>query len=367
VTNLPAGERVIRCFLGEPIDHVPFGVGIGWATWWETLENWKKASGNPNLNIGQEIGADNDAAHVAVKYGIFPYFEPQVLEQNDSYTVVRNESGITYRTRAGCITMPEYLDYPVKTYDDWVKLREERLQFSAPGRMDFDWEAFRATIARTGEMVIVGCFPWGVFGTARDLMGAEELLVAFHDQPRLVHEMMEHMTGLWLDIYGAIAKEVQIDHIHIWEDMSGKQGSLISPRMVRDFMMPCYDRIAAFAKENGVRLVSVDTDGNCAELVPIMMEHGVNVMTPFEVQAGNDIREYRKQYPTLGIWGGLDKRVLGGTRADVDREIAKAAWMIERGRYIPCCDHHIPPEATWENFKYYATEIKKLCYGAHGA
>jgi len=37
--------------------------------------------------------------------------------------------------------------------------------------------------------------------------------------------------------YEQLAPHVQIDMIHIWEDMSGKQGSLISPAMIEAFMM----------------------------------------------------------------------------------------------------------------------------------
>jgi uroporphyrinogen-III decarboxylase len=165
-------------------------------------------------------------------------------------------------------------------------------------------------------------------------------------------------------MYERVAAEVQIDHIHIWEDMAGRQGSLISPDMVEEFMMPCYDRIVAFAKAYGVRMVSVDTDGDCSQLVPVFMKHGINMMFPFEVQAGCDIREYRKQYPTLGIVGGLDKRPLAGTNlAEVDAEVERARWVIKNGgRYIPGFDHLIPPDARWETFQYAVNQLKHLCY-----
>ena len=127
--------------------------------------------------------------------------------------------------------------------------------------------------------------------------------------------------------------------------------------------MPCYDRIAAFARAHGVRLISVDTDGDCSELVPLMMRHGVNVFFPFEVQAGNDILTYRKQYPTLGIMCGLDKRALAGTRADIDREVERARAMIQQGRYVPGFDHLIPPDVGWENFQYAATRLRQVCGG----
>ena len=126
-------------------------------------------------------------------------------------------------------------------------------------------------------------------------------------------------------------------------------------------MMPCYDRIADFAKRHGVRVISVDTDGNCSELVPLMMAHGVNVFMPFEVQAGNDLFDYRRRYPTLGIMGGLDKRALAADRAAIDIEVEKARRMVRLGRYIPMFDHLIPPDVPWENMKYAAERIREVC------
>ena len=176
--------------------------------------------------------------------------------------------------------------------------------------------------------------------------------------------VMRHLTDLWISLWLRIAQEIQIDRIHIWEDMSGRQGSLVSPKMVEEFMMPCYDRIGAVGRENGVRVVSVDTDGDVSELVPIFMRHGVNLIYPFEVQAGNDILEYRRKYPDLGILGGLDKRALAKDHAAIDREIDKAREMVKHGRYIPCFDHLIPPDVPWENYKYAAEQMRDVCFKA---
>ena len=98
-----------------------------------------------------------------------------------------------------------------------------------------------------------------------------------------------------------------------------------------------------------------------------MMEHGINAFLPFEVQAGNDILAYRRQYPTLGIIGGLDKRALAGSKDDIDREIAKAGQMLEQGRYIPGFDHLIPPDVPWENYRYAAERMKEVCFSTASA
>jgi len=360
--SLPPGERLIRTLIGQPVDRVPFGVGLGWLPWWQTNERWKRESGITDLNTWNFFGFDPSFALPEMEYGFFPQFDYVVLEETEETIVSRNGRGITARTMRGNDSMPEFLDYPVKCRADWEKVKAERLQPDTPGRIRQDWPAFRARLSATGEAVQVGVYPWGVFGTVRDLMGVEEMLVAFYDEPDMVHDMMDHLTALWLALWEKVAAEVQIDHIHIWEDMAGKQGSLISPAMVNEFMMPCYDRIAAFARRHGVRVVSVDTDGDCQQLVPVMIQHGVNMMFPFEVQAGCDIRVYRAQYPELGIMHGLDKRALALTHAAVDRELDKAREMVRAGRYIPGFDHLIPPDASWDNFQYAANQIKEMCY-----
>ena len=361
MVNLTCGERLIRCLTGQPVDRIPFGVGLGWAGWGETHERWRRESGNADLNPAQVLHYDPGFAVPKLQLGIFPGFPEITVSETAEFIVQRNERGILLRQRRDHGSMPEFMDYPVKTRYDWDQLKAERLNPLHPGRIAENMTAFNNRIRQTGQAVQVGVFPYGVFGTVRDLMGVEAMLVAFYDEPEMVHNMMDHLTTLWLTVWEEVARQTRIDHIHIWEDMSGRQGSLISPAMAESFMMPCYDRIAAFAKTHHIPLVSVDTDGDCSELVPLMMRHGINAFLPFEVQAGNDINEYRRLYPELGIFFGLDKRALAEGKAAIDREVGKAAAMIQKGRYIPGFDHLIPPDVPWANFCYAAKRIRNIC------
>ncbi len=359
---MKCGERVVRCLSGGDIDHVPFGVGLGWQPWGEALERWRQENCNPSFDPGKYFGYDSSFAIPRLESGPFPHYENKILEDEGDTIISVDWRGITMRNRKDGGSMPEFLDYPVKSPEDWDRIKHERYSLDKiDERVTEDWPAFINRIAVTGEAVQVGVFPWGVFGTVRDILGTEEFLINFIAEPEMVKDMMLHLTGLWIGLWERVAANVQIDHIHIWEDMSGRQGSLISPAMIEEFMMPCYDRIADFAKNHGVRIVSVDTDGDCSELVPIMMKHGINMFFPFEVQAGCDVLDYRGKYPDLGIMGGLDKRVLSGSIAEVDVEIEKTEKMISKGRYVPMFDHLIPPDAKWENFKYAADKIKELC------
>jgi len=360
-TKLTYGERVVRCLTGQDIDYVPYGTFLGWAPWGETYDRWKEESGIADLDVAAYFGFEPTFHVVQTNMGMCPVFEDVTIEEDDTFRTWIDYRGITIRNYKYNGSIPEYLKYPVATPDDWERIKKERLNINSVERYShIDWDAYKELIRTSGAGVQAGYYPYGMFGAPRDLMGAEELLVAFYDEPEMVKDMIDHLTDIWLHMFAITAEHVKIDHIHIWEDMSGRQGSLISMDMVEKFMMPAYDRIHDFAKAHDVKLISVDTDGKCDELVEVMTKHGVNAFIPFEVQAGNDIREYREKYPELGIIGGLDKRALAIGRGAIDKEMALAEEMMKKGRYIPCFDHLIPPDVPWENFKYAAKKMLEL-------
>lgn len=361
--GLSCGERIVRCLLGQSVDRVPFGIGLGWAPWGQTLDRWRRESDNPELDVSKDLGFEPAWASPSLEYGLWPHFQRLELDRSAEYVVFRDHRGITMRNRRDGGSMPEFLEHPVRTEDDWRRLRDERLDPDAPGRVPQDWAAFGRRLEQTGEAVVVGAFPWGVFGTVRDLLGAEATLLAFYDQPALIAEMMEHLTTLWISLYERVAERVPIARIHLWEDMAGRQGLLISPAMVEQFMMPCYDRIADFARRHRVGLISVDSDGDVDGLLPVMVRHGVNVFEPFEVAAGCEVEAVRRAYPRLGIMGGLDKRDLARGREAIDTQVEKARRMIRQGGYLPMFDHLIPPDVPWANFRCAAEKIRQLCRG----
>jgi uroporphyrinogen decarboxylase len=207
-------------------------------------------------------------------------------------------------------------------------------------------------------VIQLGWYPYGLFGTLRDMMGVEELLLNFYDDPVLIQDIMNYLTDFWLATYEKVCARVKVDAIHIWEDMSGKNGSLISPQMVREFMMPNYKKIAAFAREHGIDIFSVDTDGNCSQLVPLFLESGVNLVLPFEVAAGCDITEYRRLYPNLCIMGGIDKREIAKGPDSIDRELDRIDPMFKGPGYWPALDHLVHPEISYQDFKYFVSSLR---------
>lgn len=352
-------ERILNALGVKPADRAPFAWWLGFMPWGETLARWRRESGLADLNLRKYFGFEPFFRVVPAEYGPYPHFEKKIISEDAEFVVSVDFRGIVRRDRRDGGSMPEWLEHPIKTHDDWTRYKTERLQPQFSKRLAQLDEFIKATPAADAP-VQVGTYPWGCFGTARDLLGAEGLLLAFYDDPEMVRDIMETCTTLWLSLYEKIAACVQIDHIHIWEDMAGKQGSLLSPAMIEEFMMPQYDRLVDFARRHDVPVVSVDSDGQVRDLLPVMTRHGVNAFMPFEAQAGCRVEEYRAQYPHLGLFGGLDKRALAGGRAGIHRELTRAENLLAAGGWIPGFDHLIPPDVPWAEYKYFIVHLRKM-------
>jgi len=128
----------------------------------------------------------------------------------------------------------------------------------------------------------VGGYPQGFFGTLAHLIGYENLFIWYCMKPDLIRDILNTFTNIWLAVFEEVISQVDIDHWHIWEDISFGKGSMISNDMVREFMLPYIKRIGDFLKSKGVNVLLLDTDGDCNELIPLFIEAGVTGCIPLK-------------------------------------------------------------------------------------
>ena len=361
--------RIRNTITGAAVDRAPFFFLLG--AWGETVERWHAeglAVADPwDAEFGFDPGIRSLCEYGdsrSVNLGFSPWFPGEVVEDRGETLVIRDRFGVLQETRRDGGSLPRHLANPVQADEDWDRIKAERLDPADPARFPADWKRIAAEAGAGDRFLQIGDYPFGLFGTCRELLGPEELLVSFHTRPALVHDMMETLADLWIALFERIVADVRVDGVHLWEDMSGKNGSLISPAMVREFMLPAYRRIDAFRRDAGIPVFSVDTDGDVRELAPLFHGAGVNFLWPFEVAAGCDIREYRTRYPGLAVMGGLDKRAIAVGPAAIDRELERAREALALGRYIPGPDHAVHPEVSLENFRYFVEGLRRVCAGA---
>ena len=323
----------------------------------------------PEIRSGQEWskGEVRNLAH-GIRAGnwaivpIVPGYEPRIVEEDERTVTMINGDGQTIRLFIGRTgKMPTFLDWPVKDRATWEEYKK-RLDPNTPERWPSDWDAYVKEKNKLGEEYPISLAVGGLYGYPREMVGTERFLYMFHDDPVLVEDMMEQMCYLETEIVKRVVKDIRIDQATFWEDMAFKTGPLISPAMVRKFMMPRYKRITELLRSNGVDVIFVDCDGNLDELIPLYLESGINYVWPFEVAAGNDAVAMRKKYgKDLIIGGTIDKRALAKGKEAIREEVmSKVPFLLEQGGYFPSVDHGVPPDVTFENYCYFINLMREV-------
>jgi hypothetical protein len=173
---------------------------------------------------------------------------------------------------------------------------------------------------------------------------------------------MEQLLHLELELIKRVVKDIKVDQADFSEDIAYKTGPLISPAMVKKFMVPRYKKIADLLRSNGVDLIYLDSDGKVMELIPLWLEAGINYVWPLEQAASNDAVALRKKYgKDLILGGGIDKRALiKGKEAIKEEVMSKVPFLLEKGGYFPSVDHLVPTDVTFENFCYYINTLREV-------
>jgi uroporphyrinogen decarboxylase len=193
-------------------------------------------------------------------------------------------------------------------------------------------------------------------------LGVENLCVAFCEDAAFVEEMMDANADFIIEIMGKILDFTDIDVFGFWEDMAYKTGPLVSPEMVRKFMLPRYRRVADFLRSRGVEFISLDSDGDISSLIPVWIDAGINILYPFEVQCGMDVLQVRREYGRdLRLWFGADKRCAAQNKKAIDEEISRVLPLVRDGGYIPGPDHSFPPDVSFENYCYFMQKLSEIC------
>ena len=350
----------------EPVDHAPFW-NMGF--WPETIERWSAEGHQPqddDLKLGADLGLGN--FKINLYYDWFhpnPPFEHKIVDENEDTILSINHEGILMREMKNNpkSSMPQFVKFPVETREEFRKFWKERMQPDLSRRVGPDWKTqLKATRSQPHPLIIWSDRWGGFFGPLRNLVGIERLCILFYKDPAFLEEMMDTDADFIIEMLTQILDVVNIDAFMYWEDMAYKTAPLISPKLARQYMLPRYKRVNDFLKHRGVPFIGLDSDGQIHPLIPVWLEAGINFLWPFEVQAGMDVLEVRKEYgKDLRIIGGFDKRALAKGPAAIDAECQRLKPLINEGGYIPCLDHVVPPDVPFKNYCYFMKKLKETC------
>lgn len=281
-----------------------------------------------------------------------------VIEETGEYRITRDSLGRTMKLLKGAASLPLPLDYPVKTMDDWLKIKAW-YQFQE-NRFAPDWEA-KARKIRDEEKVVCVYIPGG-FDEPRQLLGEEQLCLACYEQPELIHDILDTISATAFKVLEQVSASVPVDLLFVHEDMAGKSGSLFGPMQINEFIKPYYRKLWDMLQSRGARIFEQDSDGNMNSVIDALLDSGLNCMYPMEPAAGMDIVQVRAKYGTrMAITGGIDKHVLRKSQKEILAELEyKIPPMLKTGGCVIALDHRVPNGTPLANYRFYIQKVWEL-------
>ncbi|NJD02819.1 MAG: hypothetical protein FIA99_09580 [Ruminiclostridium sp.] len=152
------------------------------------------------------------------------------------------------------------------------------------------------------------------------------------------------------------------------DDFATQNGLLISKDIYRKFIKPCHKKLFEKIREktHGKVYIFLHSCGAVSELIPDLIESGVDILNPVQVSAcGMDLAKLKKEFgKDLTFWGGgIDtQHVLPyGSRKQVEDNVKRHIdELAPGGGFIFSAVHNIqgdvPPEnviSMWETFQKY--------------
>lgn len=360
-------QRLRATYRFEPVDHL---YRREFYIWEEALAKWKE-QGLPDDYQERNLFQFDEPAVVSAGLDLgwceppfFPAYEPETLRLDGDHEIIRDRAGRLLKVFPGRRHgfMPEYLKHPVAGWKDWEEEVAPRLDPDTPDRYEH-LEGSCATARRQQEQEgwLIHQGAVGGYMYLRALVGPEELLLMFHDEPNLIHAMMERWTELVDQGLERIQSLCELDRFAIGEDICYRSGPLISPAMIREFLLPHYQHVVSRARARQPRHLyfCVDTDGYAPPVIPLYREAGMDGMMPFEAASGCDVVALGREFPDLVMEGGIDKQVLAEGPEAISAHLETVIPpLVKRGGYVPMCDHGVPDNVPLENYLYYR---KRLC------
>ena len=200
----------------------------------------------------------------------------------------------------------------------------------------------------------------GIWETALWMSGFEKFFAEMMIEKDYAHALMDKITELkmvyWEKALAAVGDNVLI--ISEADDLATQNSLLCSPELYKEMVHPYHKKLFSFIKSKAPHKVHIfyHTCGAVKPLIPYLIEEGVDILNPVQVNAdGMDSKLLKKEFgKDITFWGGgvdtqhvLPFGTPGEVRDEVKRRIDDLA---PGGGFVFAAVHNVQGDVPPENF-----------------
>ncbi|OHE87821.1 MAG: hypothetical protein A3G75_11020, partial [Verrucomicrobia bacterium RIFCSPLOWO2_12_FULL_64_8] len=170
---------------------------------------------------------------------------------------------------------------------------------------------------------------------------AEAAMVLMDRVSDRIASVLKHMAARGADIVG------------FGEDVGTQTALLMSPATWRRQIKPRFKKIVDAAKAaKPDALFFYHSDGQIGEIVPDLIEIGVDILNPVQPECMDPVEMKRRFGDRLAFWGGVGTQTVMpfGSPAEVRECVHRLFRTVGRGGGFLCAPSHVlEPEVPWAN------------------
>ncbi len=345
-------ERMTRMFAHREADRIP----ITDSPWGATLERWHREGLPADVSFADHFDLDR---FVGIGADNSPRYPHQVIEETETYTVVKTAWGATLRNWKHAASTPEFLDFTICSPDTW-RAAKARM---TPSRDRIAWDWLKANYRSWREQGawIEAQFWFGFDVTHSWAVGTERLLMAMVEDPEWVVDMFNHYLDLDIALFDQVWEAgYTFDAIRWPDDMGYKLNQFFSLGMYRELLKPVQQRAIEWAHRKGVR-AHLHSCGDIRPFIPELIGIGLDGLNPIEVKAGMDPVAIKQTYgDRLLLHGGINAVLWDDYEAIADEMRRVVPALKANGGYLFSSDHSVPSSVSFADFGRIVALAKEL-------
>lgn len=195
----------------------------------------------------------------------------------------------------------------------------------------------------------------GIFQDCWNLRGMERFFLDLAADKDFANALLDKVTrihiGLWQNFLDAVGGYVDI--VETADDLAGQENMLISPQMYRDMIKPRHRALNSAIREKTQAKILYHTCGAVMQLIPDLIDVGVEILNPIQPLPGlMDPEELKRKFSdNLIFHGGLDvQRLLpDGAPEQVRDHVTHYYDVLGIERYIMAPANTVQPGTPPQN------------------
>ncbi|MCZ7574160.1 MAG: hypothetical protein M5U01_36890 [Ardenticatenaceae bacterium] len=249
------------------------------------------------------------------------------------------------------VTTPQEIDDWFDTYEGnflgRIRVTDEELVWA---------REFARQLRETTDKAIVADYFATVLENGQGIIGWDTIYMHMLDRPDLVHHFFERLvhevvTGIKRYL-GAVGE--YLDVFMLADDIGHQRGPMMKPDLYREMVLPGHKALFQTVHENSRAAVFFHTDGAVMDLLPDLINAGMDIFNSVQTDSANmDPMELKRRFgKNITFWGGgVDThRVLPlGTPEQVREDVRRRVKIFAPGGGFVFASIHnilgdVPPE-----------------------